>query len=188
MRAFARIVVALGLSCGPLAASETAPSLVSHAYFSNAEKKGIGEALLRETPNGVLVKLDLRDLPPGEHAIHIHETGKCEPPFATAGGHFNPVHKHHGFAVPQGPHAGDLPNLYVPENGMVKAEFLARGATLMPGKPNSLAKKDGVALVIHAAGDDYASDPAGNSGDRIACGVVEKPDKATAGVGRQEKR
>ena len=107
----------------------------------------------------------------GEHAFHIHAVGKCEPPFTTAGGHFNPAQHKHGFMSGEG-HAGDMPNLHVPEGGALSIEVLNRDVTLAKGKPNSVFDADGSAIVIHAKADDYKSDPAGNAGDRIACGVV----------------
>jgi Cu-Zn family superoxide dismutase len=143
----------------------------------NAKGQEIGEATLTETPNGVLVRLTL--LPnrpgvmPGTHAFHIHETGKCEPPFKSAGEHFNPLGKTHGFLNESGPHAGDFPNIHVPDNGALTVEFEVPQLSLKQGK-SALRDADGSALVIHARGDDYKSDPAGEAGDRIACGVIEK--------------
>jgi Cu-Zn family superoxide dismutase len=149
----------------------------SQVHFQNAQNQPIGEAVLRETPNGVLVTVSLRDLPPGEHGFHFHETGTCQPPFESAGGHFNPTGKRHGFEDPKGPHAGDLPNLVVPESGRVKAEFMVEGVTLDRGTA-ALLDKDGAALVVHSGPDDHATDPAGDSGSRIACGIVERPGAA----------
>jgi superoxide dismutase, Cu-Zn family len=118
----------------------------------------------------VLIAVDLHDLKPGTHAIHLHETGKCEgPAFKTAGGHFNPAKKQHGFMTAEGPHAGDLPNIDVGADGKAKAEFIAGDATLA-----DLQDADGSALVIHAKNDDYKSQPAGDAGDRVACGVIAK--------------
>ncbi|MEX0803373.1 MAG: superoxide dismutase family protein [Candidatus Binatia bacterium] len=146
----------------------------------NADRKEVGEATLRETPNGVLIRVQLRQKPPGisagTHAIHIHEVGKCEPPFKSAGGHFNPLGKKHGFLDKQGKHGGDLPNIHIPPNGSLTVEFLAPQLTLSSGKA-SLFDSDGSSLVIHAGADDYRTDPAGDSGDRIACGVIEKQSK-----------
>jgi Cu-Zn family superoxide dismutase len=174
------LVVALLAPVGGFAADEAVAPGAGDARtvevtFRNAKKQPIGDAVLRQTPNGVLITMALRDLPQGEHGFHIHEVGKCEPPFESAGGHFNPTSKKHGFEMAQGPHAGDLPNLIVPDSGKVKLEYLARDVTLDEGKPGSLLKKDGTALVIHAGPDDYTTDPAGNSGARIACGSIVPP-------------
>jgi Cu-Zn family superoxide dismutase len=144
------------------------------AHVRNPEGKVLGDALLRETPNGVLVTLELAGLPAGSHAVHVHEHGRCEPPFQSAGGHFNPAKKHHGFENAAGYHAGDLPNVRVGADGKVSAEFLARNLTLKPGTAQSLLDGDGTALVVHGGADDYRSDPAGASGDRIACGAIER--------------
>jgi Cu-Zn family superoxide dismutase len=149
--------------------------------FRNAENEPIGEAVLRQTPKGVLIDVKLSDLPAGEHGFHVHETGKCEPPFESAGGHFNPTRTHHGYEHPKGPHLGDLPNLVVPESGAVEVELFAEGLTLDPGKPNSVLDANGSALMVHSGPDDYRTDPAGASGDRIACGVVERPERDGGG-------
>ena len=136
--------------------------------FSGAE---VGNATLTQMPNGVLVRVNLTKATPGGHAFHIHETGRCESPFESAGGHFNPAGTRHGFADPAGPHAGDLPNIEVPKRGALTFEFLANAVSLTDG-PSSLQDDDGSALVMHAGPDDYRTDPAGGAGDRIACGVV----------------
>lgn len=143
----------------------------------NANGQEVGEATLTETPNGVLVRLTLRSNPPGiapgTHAFHIHETGKCEAPFKSAGEHFNPLGKTHGLLSEHGAHAGDFANIHVPDKGALTVEFIAPELSLKQGK-NTLRDTDGSALVIHAHRDDYKSDPAGEAGDRIACGVIEK--------------
>ena len=132
--------------------------------------KSVGTAKLTQTAHGVLISVDLHDLKPGTHAIHLHETGKCEgPAFKTAGGHFNPFKKQHGFMTGEGPHAGDLPNIDVAKDGTAKAEFIAHDASL-----ETLQDADGSALVLHAKADDYKSQPAGDAGDRVACGVIGK--------------
>jgi Cu-Zn family superoxide dismutase len=111
---------------------------------------------------------------PGLHGFHVHAVGRCEgPDFKSAGGHFNPAAKEHGLENPKGAHAGDMPNLSVGADGSGKGEFLARGASLAPG-PGSLFPDGGTAVVLHASPDDMKSDPAGNAGARIACGVVER--------------
>ncbi|GAB7024906.1 superoxide dismutase family protein [Geotalea toluenoxydans] len=134
--------------------------------------KSIGTATFAERKGGVEVTVKVSGLPPGKHGMHIHENGKCEPPgFATAGAHFNPTGRHHGAGHPEGKHAGDLPNLEVKGNGTAELTATAEGATLGKGK-TSLLKDGGTALIIHAKPDDEKTDPTGNSGDRIACGVV----------------
>jgi Cu-Zn family superoxide dismutase len=150
-----------------------APAASTEVKLIDAGNKPVGTAKLTQTEHGVLISVDLHDLKPGVHAIHIHETAKCEPPaFKTAGGHDNPAHKKHGFMTAEGPHAGDLPNLDVPASGSVKAELIARDETLEG--PDGLFAGDGSALVIHAKADDYKSQPAGDAGDRVACGVIQK--------------
>jgi Cu-Zn family superoxide dismutase len=141
------------------------------AVLKDANSKEVGKATLTVTPSGVLVSLDLTAVPPGDHAFHIHAVGKCEPPdFKSAGPHFNPDETKHGLMNPEGPHAGDMPNLHVPADGKLQVEILDPAVTLSAEAP--LLDADGAALVIHAAADDYKTDPAGNAGDRIACGVI----------------
>jgi Cu-Zn family superoxide dismutase len=152
----------------------SAASSAAVATLKNADGKEIGKATFSSTKGGVKVQVAVADLPPGKHGIHLHSAAKCDPPdFKSAGGHFNPTEKHHGLHNPQGPHAGDLPNLVVSKNGKAKATFTAKGATLGEGT-GSLFGGDGTAIVIHADPDDEKTDPAGNSGARIACGIVER--------------
>ncbi len=146
----------------------------ARALLYNAEGQEVGKASLMETPNGVLISLDVSSIPPGPHAFHIHSVGKCEPPFTSAGGHYNPMQKQHGIESSKGMHAGDLPNLHVPASGSLQTELLATQVTLEEGKHNSLFDEDGSALVIHAGPDDYRTDPAGAAGARVACGVIAK--------------
>ena len=159
-------LTALCLSSSP-AAAQTAK-----AALKDQKGADVGTAELAQTPAGVLIRLSLKGLPAGERAFHIHGVGRCEPPFTTAGGHFNPGGHKHGLLVGQG-HAGDMPNLHVPAGGVLVIEVLNAAVTLDKGKPNSLFHAGGTSLVIHAGKDDYKSDPAGNAGDRIACGVIQ---------------
>ena len=147
------------------------------AELKNTEGQSAGSAQFQETKQGVLVTLRVRGLPPGLHAVHIHAVGKCEgPQFTSAGGHFNPGQKKHGFKSPDGPHAGDLPDVLVVKDGTGRFEAVTDAVTFVAGA-NSIFDQDGSAIVVHATADDNATDPSGNSGDRIACGVIEKSKK-----------
>ena len=146
----------------------------AHASIVDANGKSVGNLTLTQKADGVQITGALSGLPPGTHAIHIHAAGQCEPPaFTTAGGHFNPDSKQHGMKNPLGAHAGDLPNFDVAADGTANLSLLASHVTLAEG-PNSLFHQGGTSLVIHASADDYMTDPSGNSGARIACGVIEK--------------
>jgi Cu-Zn family superoxide dismutase len=140
--------------------------------LKDVDGKTVANATLTQSPHGVLISLSAKGLPAGEHAFHVHAIGKCEPPFTTAGGHFNPASHKHGIMSAEGAHAGDMPNLHVPANGELSVEVLNAAVTLEKGKPNSLFGPDGTALVIHAGKDDYKTDPTGDAGGRVACGVV----------------
>jgi Cu-Zn family superoxide dismutase len=143
------------------------------AAFKNADGKDVGSAQLMQSPSGVLINLSVKGLPAGEHAFHVHAVGKCEPPFTSAGGHFNPGGKKHGLMVPEGHHAGDMPNLHIPASGELTVEVVNADITLDKGKPNSVFGPDGTALIIHAGKDDYKTDPTGEAGGRIACGIIQ---------------
>ena len=173
---FRMLLGTAGLLLFSAAVLSAAAAKSAHADIMNAQGTKIGTAKITATGQGVKIAVTVSQLTPGEHGIHIHTVGKCEAPaFTSAGGHFNPTSAHHGTHNTQDPHPhlGDLMNLTVGQNGNAKATFLANGVTLGDGA-NSLFHDDGTSLVIHAKADDLMSDPSGNSGDRIACGVIEK--------------
>jgi len=147
---------------------------MTHVTLKDAQGKEVGMVMLSPASGGgVTVAYDFKGLPPGEHALHIHQVAKCEPPFATAGPHFNPAGKKHGTQNPEGPHAGDMPNFTVAANGMAKGSVTNKTVS-MGADANSVFAGGGTAIVVHAAADDMKTDPSGNAGDRIACGVVVK--------------
>jgi len=149
----------------------SAPALADQAkaVLLDPDGKEVGTVTLIAVPTGVLLDADLTALPPGDHAFHIHGVGKCEAPdFKSAGGHFNPEEDEHGLMNEAGPHAGDMPNIHVPETGKLRIEVLNQMVNLRQG----LLEGDGSAIVIHQGPDDYTSDPAGDAGPRIACGVI----------------
>lgn len=170
---------ALGLmlmhsACGLPAASANPATGPVNVDIVNSKGQAVGKAVLTQQDNGVRIHIEASKLPPGVHGIHFHETGKCgTPDFKNAGAHFNPGKKQHGFHNPKGFHAGDLPNITVKDDGTVVADLVSNQVSLVKGQPNSLIKKGGSALVIHEQADDYKTDPAGNSGNRIACGVIK---------------
>ena len=143
----------------------------ARAELRDPSGRVVGTALLTDTPNGVLIRASFDGLPPGTHAMHLHAVGRCEPPtFESAAGHFNPTQQRHGYLDPEGPHAGDLPNMHAPATSF-SVDVFARGIRLQTGE-TALLDRDGAALVIHAGADDYQTEPAGDAGTRIACGAV----------------
>jgi Cu-Zn family superoxide dismutase len=144
----------------------------ARASIVDRDGKRVGLVTLTATPAGTIVNGEFTGLPAGIHGFHVHAVGKCEPPFDSAGPHFNPSSTHHGVAVGPG-HAGDLPNLFVSDSGRVHVEFFAPELSIRNGD-RTVFDADGSALVVHAKRDDYKTDPSGDSGDRIACGVIER--------------
>ena len=165
---YSTFIALLGAATALPAAAQTAK-----ATLKTIDGKDAGAATLTQTPSGVLIALSVKNLPAGEHAFHVHAVGKCEPPFTSAGGHFNPEGRKHGMLAADGHHAGDMPNLHIPASGELAVEVQNASITLEKGKPNSAFGPNGTALVIHAGKDDYKTDPTGDAGGRIACGVIE---------------
>lgn len=156
---------------------EMGPVPGATATLLDAQGSAVANAVLTEVDDGVRIDVSASGLPPGTHGFHVHETGQCDAPdFTSAGGHFNPTSRSHGLQSAGGHHVGDLPNLVVSADGTAQAEVVAHGATLRGSGDRSLLAGNGTALVIHAGADDMRSDPSGNSGPRIACGVIRARD------------
>ena len=143
------------------------------AVVRDAAGTSLGALRFERTGAGARVTGMLTGLPEGAHGLHFHEVGRCDAPgFTSAGGHFNPAAKHHGLENPDGPHAGDLPSITVLSTGRVQVDLTTARVMLDSTSSSGLFDADGTALVVHAAPDDQHTDPSGNSGARIACGVV----------------
>lgn len=174
------VIVALGMGllfhAAPSAQNPTGTTgdamTTASASLMDAQGRAIGQARFEQTPHGVLVKLDLKNATPGIHGLHIHDVGRCDgPSFESAGGHFDAAARQHGFLNPRGHHAGDLPNIEVPASTQLSLEHMMANVTLDPG-PRTLLDTNGSSIVIHAGKDDYMTEPAGDSGDRLACGRI----------------
>ena len=171
MRKFVLILPLLAAGCTAYEPRGGAPM-----PMVNASGQTIGQVRAWQTAGGVTFRVDATGLPHGVHGIHVHAVGRCDPPdFTSAGSHWNPAARQHGMNNPAGPHAGDLPNVTVAANGVLGETVTVSGASLTApaGTPGALLDADGAALVLHASADDYATDPSGNSGARIACAVIQ---------------
>ncbi|MDF2232897.1 superoxide dismutase family protein [Albimonas sp. CAU 1670] len=187
------VSLAMAGAMGLALVADAARAQDATAKLLSPEGNPVGVASLYNTPAGVLIELELTEAPEGEHGFHIHAVGKCGPDFGAAGGHLGSDDAPHGFLAADGPHAGDLPNIHVPQSGTLKITTLAPLAKLADSDGETPVEKledsaqslfggrgrtavldaDGAALMIHQGPDDYATDPAGASGPRIACGVIE---------------
>ena len=180
---------AIGLAAGALLLVGTTSAFAqapgASADLKMPDGKSAGTATFTPESGGVRLKVQAAGLPPGDHGIHVHAVGKCDAPdFMTAGGHFNPGSKQHGLNNPQGAHAGDMPNLKVGPDGTGTFDFLLKDVSTAAGA-GSLFGPDGTALVIHAGPDDEMTDPTGNSGGRIACGLIMRAGTAAAAPAAQ---
>ncbi len=163
---------AISLAVAVLGAS-AAVAQTAKASIMNVTGQQVGSVVFSQTPHGVLIRMSITKLPSGERAFHIHAAGRCEAPFTSAGGHFNPDGKKHGLHSKEGHHAGDMPNINISADGSLNIEVLNSAVTLEKGKSNSLLKEGGTSLIIHEGKDDYRTDPTGEAGGRIACGIIQ---------------
>lgn len=167
------VVVVLGLGLALSTTAQADGGQHATVHVRNATGQVVGTVTLTAQADGVLVHGTFAHLPAGPHGLHFHTVGACTPTFDAAGGHYNPTARQHGFNNPQGTHAGDLPNLEIGAGGTGTYRTVTDRITLAPGAANTVYDADGTALMVHANADDYVTDPTGNSGGRIACGVVE---------------
>ncbi|HEX8640105.1 MAG TPA: superoxide dismutase family protein [Allosphingosinicella sp.] len=166
------VTAALGACAGHPAADPATPGARARAELVDASGRVLARSLITQETGGLTVWVEAEDLAPGSYGAHVHAVGRCDPPgFESAGPHWNPTERQHGSQNPHGQHLGDLPNLLVGTDGQGSLQFTIPGAVLSGGG-RALIDGDGAALVIHAGPDDYRSDPSGNSGARIGCGVI----------------
>jgi len=149
----------------------TPPAATATVPMKNAAGRDLGTLTLTDTPQGIMVMGNLTGLTPGEHGIHIHMVGQCQPPFTSAGVHWNPTNRQHGSLNPQGPHLGDMPNITVAADSSATVHLTTASGGTLHGA-NLVMDVDGASVVVHTRADDLRTDPSGNSGDRVACGVV----------------
>lgn len=146
---------------------------MASAEIIDREGAVIGMVTFEETPNGVLVHVEVSGIPPGGHGIHLHAVGSCDPDFKAAGGHINPDHAKHGLRNPEGPDNGDLPNLYAASDGSARAEFFTTRVSISGNAMPALLDEDGSAVIIHENPDDHMTQPIGGAGGRIGCGIIQ---------------
>ncbi len=171
------VVVDDQMAAGTAMQEEVPPTLA--ADLMTADGEPAGTVFVRPEGDGLLLSVAVTNIPPGVHGVHVHETGSCEPDFSAAGGHWNPTDQSHGLEDPQGQHAGDMPNLEVSEDGTGSLEYTLGGGATFEG----LMDAGGSAFIVHAGRDDQVTDPSGDSGDRVACGVFQESAGDTAGTG-----
>lgn len=152
----------------------TPPPYAANAVLKTQDGKEVGTVVFRQTESGFLwIQASFHSLPTGTHGFHIHETGKCEGDFKSAGGHYAPGGNDHGVLAKNGPHAGDLPNIKVSAEGETRVEYFTDRLTLEKGSKNTVLDEDGSAVMLHSGVDDYESQPSGDAGSRLACGVIQ---------------
>ena len=177
---FRRVVATTALLCGAWALAQTAPAAdMAAAEIANADGEIIGKATFEQAPTGVIMRVEVSGLTPGEHGIHLHTVGQCDPDFTAAKGHINPQARKHGLRHPDGPDSGDLPNLFANADGSAQAEFftprvrVSAAAGADGSAPPALLDEDGATVVIHANPDDHLTQPIGGAGGRVGCGVIQ---------------